>query len=190
MHPSNPHQGQYDFTKLCQITPALNDFTKRSPKGNITIDFSNDEAVKKLNEALLGLYYGVSSWDIPKNYLCPGVPGRADYIYHLNDLLGNPNSAKILDIGTGANAIYPIVGMSAFGWDFVATEIDELALSFAKKNCDDFGRKIEFRLQKVPSSIFAGVTVRGMRLMPLFVIHHFTGRRMRLFRVLKEKIQA
>ena len=40
-----------------------------------------------LNRAILMHHYGVKSWDIPAGYLCPPIPGRADYIHSVADLL-------------------------------------------------------------------------------------------------------
>jgi len=37
-----------------------------------------------------------------------------------------------LDIGIGANGIYPIIGNHAYGWSFVGTDIDEKALQNCK----------------------------------------------------------
>lgn len=70
-----------------------------------------------MNKALLAHFYAVKHWDIPDGFLCPPVPGRADYIHHLADLLAQdrgevPKQATILDIGTGANLIYPLIGGS------------------------------------------------------------------------------
>jgi len=85
--------------------------------------------------------YDIQNWDIPKNYLCPPIPGRADYIHYLADLLAASNNGEIpqgetvqgLDIGIGANAIYPIIGNAAYGWSFVGTDIDENAIQNCKK---------------------------------------------------------
>ncbi|KAF8630603.1 hypothetical protein AX15_002830 [Amanita polypyramis BW_CC] len=42
-----------------------------------------------------------------------------------------------IDIGTGASAIYPLLGCSAEGnWKFVATELDETSFSYAKRNIE------------------------------------------------------
>ena len=43
--------------------------------------------MKALNKALLAHFYAVKHWDIPDGFLCPPVPGRADYVHHLADLL-------------------------------------------------------------------------------------------------------
>lgn len=79
----------------------------------LSVNFADPLAVKTLNKALLAHFYGVTHWDIPDGFLCPPVPGRADYVHHLADLLADdnggvvPKQATVLDIGTGANLIYP-----------------------------------------------------------------------------------
>ena len=127
LHPRNPHRFRYDFEQLFVSCPELKPFVARNEHGIETIDFSDPEAVKMLNKALLIANYEIQNWDIPKNYLCPPIPGRADYIHYLADLLANSNNEIIpegetvvgLDIGIGANCIYPIIGNSTYGWSFV-----------------------------------------------------------------------
>jgi 23S rRNA (adenine1618-N6)-methyltransferase len=106
LHPRNRHRSRYDMNALCQSCPALRDFIISSPAGEPTVNFADPQAVKTLNKALLAHFYGVAHWDIPDGYLCPPVPGRADYVHHLADLLAEdrggvvPAQATILDIGT------------------------------------------------------------------------------------------
>lgn len=141
LHPRNPHRFRYDFEQLFLSCPELKAFVAMNEHAVETIDFSDPEAVKKLNKALLISNYDIQNWDIPKNYLCPPIPGRADYIHYLADLLANSNNGIIpegetvvgLDIGIGANCIYPIIGNSAYDWSFVGTEIDEIALQNCKE---------------------------------------------------------
>jgi 23S rRNA (adenine1618-N6)-methyltransferase len=52
-----------------------------------TINFSIPQAVKLLNKALLLHFYNVKDWDIPDANLCPPIPGRADYVHYIADLL-------------------------------------------------------------------------------------------------------
>ena len=68
-HPRNKHKGKYDFPELIKELPALKKHVLPNKFGNDSIDFSNQESVKALNRALLKLYYGIESWDIPKDYL-------------------------------------------------------------------------------------------------------------------------
>ena len=79
----NKHRSRYDFAALVISSPELRDFIVLTPHGDESVDFSNPLAVKMLNKALLKLYYGVHYWDIPTGYLCPPIPGRADYIRYL-----------------------------------------------------------------------------------------------------------
>ena len=135
LHPRNPHQGRYDFARLLAASPALLPFVRNLPHGQ-TIDFADPQAVKALNQAILAADYGIQGWDIPEGYLCPPIPGRADHIHHLADLLASSHRGKVpcgeqvrvLDIGVGANAIYPIIGAHAYGWSFVGADIDQDSL--------------------------------------------------------------
>lgn len=141
LHPKNLHRPGYDFKQLILSNPELEKFVGINPHDIETIDFSNPDAVKALNKALLIEYYDIQDWDIPQNYLCPPIPGRADYIHYIADLLASTNNGIIpegetvqgLDIGIGANCIYPIIGNSVYGWSFVGTDIDEAAIQNCKK---------------------------------------------------------
>jgi 23S rRNA (adenine1618-N6)-methyltransferase len=141
LHPRNPHQGRYDFSALQAIHSPLKPFVHRSAYDQWTIDFGDPAAVLALNTALLKQYYSVEDWSIPEGYLCPPIPGRADYIHHAADLLASTHGGKVphgsrvtcLDIGTGASIVYPIIGIQTFGWSFGASDIDEQALACAKK---------------------------------------------------------
>lgn len=160
-HPRNKHKGKYDFPELIKELPALKKHVLPNKFGNASIDFSNQESVKALNRALLKIYYGIESWDIPKDYLIPPVPGRGDYIHHLADLLGQPSGSetRVLDIGTGASLIYPIIGNREYGWQFIAADIDSNSIDSAQKIIDQNKKLkgIELRLQKNPRDIFLGV---------------------------------
>jgi len=141
LHPRNPHRLRYDFEQLIKSCPELESFVAINEHHIETIDFSNPEAVKSLNKALLIANYSIQDWDIPENYLCPPIPGRADYIHYLADLLASSNNGIIptgetvqgLDIGIGANCIYPIIGNAVYDWSFVGTDIDEKAIQNCKK---------------------------------------------------------
>lgn len=166
LHPRNKHNNLYDFDLLVLDNPALEKFIKRNPKGEKTIDFADSKAVKSLNKALLKSYYDIDSWDIPDNYLCPPIPGRADYIHYLADLLDSKakKDVRCLDIGTGANCIYPILGVQEYNWNFVASDLDFTAVRNAKdlvsKNKNLEG-KIEIRLQTNPRHIFGGIILEN-----------------------------
>ncbi len=172
LHPRNPHRARYDFKKLMQAHPELTSFIAKNKYGDDSIDFANPDAVKALNRALLKDFYGIIQWDIPKDYLCPPIPGRADYIHYAADLLSESNGGviprgskvRVLDIGVGANCIYPIMGVVSYGWNFVGADINPVSLSSAQLIIDansvlhEAGSpKIELRLQKNEKSIFDGI---------------------------------
>ncbi|MGC1329533.1 23S rRNA (adenine(1618)-N(6))-methyltransferase RlmF, partial [Pseudomonas sp.] len=139
-HPRNRHQGRYDFPQLIKSSPELGKYVILNPYGKESIDFANPAAVKVFNRALLKALYGIQHWTIPEGYLCPPIPGRADYIHASADLLADTNggeiprgsSVRVLDIGTGANCIYPLLGHSDYRWQFVGSDIDSVALASAR----------------------------------------------------------
>jgi len=168
LHPRNPHQGRYDLTALVKTYPALKAYITLNPRGEETVDFSDDKAVVCLNSALLAHFYQVPNWQIPTGYLCPPIPGRADYIHYIADLLAEINDGevptgkrvKVLDIGTGANCIYPIIGHRSYGWGFVGTDIDTVAAKTANvivQANPGLNKAIKIVLKKTPGSTFKGV---------------------------------
>lgn len=168
LHPSNQHRQGYPFDSLITILPELAPFVGVNEFQIQTIDFSNPDAVKALNKSLLMANYGVDYWDIPTGFLCPPIPGRVDYIHYLADLLAQSNNGirpegeKVqgLDIGVGANCIYPILGNSVYGWSFVGTDIDEKALQNCKKIIEKNPRLMEpisLQLQTEPRFIFKNI---------------------------------
>ena len=170
LHPRNRHRGRYDFEQLKLSCPALTPFVSTNSYGDESIDFANPEAVKTLNRAILSHFYDIREWDIPENYLCPPIPGRADYIHHVADLLAScnedviPKNSRVLDIGVGANCVYPIIGRAEYGWRFIGSDIDPVALASAKKIVDSnptLQNSVELRLQLSPSNIFKGVIQPG-----------------------------
>ncbi|XPF96368.1 23S rRNA (adenine(1618)-N(6))-methyltransferase RlmF [Colwellia sp. RE-S-Sl-9] len=168
LHPRNKHKSNYDFNLLCSLTPELKPFVFTNIHNNETIDFSNSEAVFLLNKSLLITNYNISFWDIPEGSLCPPIPGRADYIHYLADLLKETNQNKIphkevinvLDIGTGANCIYPIIGTCQYQWEFVGTDVNDASIISAKKivqQNNSLINKVEIRKQLSPHLIFTGI---------------------------------
>jgi 23S rRNA (adenine1618-N6)-methyltransferase len=168
LHPRNRHRGRYDFAELTQSLPELSQFLIQTPYGDTSIDFANPDAVKTLNRAILKQFYNISNWDIPAGYLCPPIPGRADYLHYIADLLTHSNRGKlpigpevrVLDIGVGANCVYPIIGHFEYGWSFIGSEIDPKALDSARRIIESnpqLKNVVEIRLQRSPSQIFEGV---------------------------------
>ncbi len=169
LHPRNLHRGRYDFAALCRSCPALEPFLCANPRGDRTVDFADPAAVRMLNRALLAHFYRIEFWQIPETYLCPPIPGRADYIHHGADLLAEltpkgkvprGRRVRVLDTGTGANCIYPILGSCSYGWRFIGSDIDpvsiEVAATIVAANPVLSGQ-IELRLQADARRFFRGV---------------------------------
>ncbi|CAK2017938.1 Ribosomal RNA large subunit methyltransferase F [Vibrio crassostreae] len=168
LHPRNQHTGRYDFELLVAALPELKEHLIKNPVGEDTINFSDPLAVKLLNKALLAHHYGVKHWDIPAGYLCPPIPGRADYIHRVADILNsdgqgepyNHASVKALDIGVGANCIYPIIGATEYKWRCTGTDVDPVSIktaNFIAESNVNLKGKIRARLQADSESIFKGV---------------------------------
>jgi len=166
LHPRNIHRFNYDFKALVKSLPALAGYILMNKYQNESIDFANPDAVKMLNKAILIHFYNINYWDIPAHYLCPPIPGRADYIHYLADLLSVNNKIPKgkdivgLDIGMGANCIYPIIGHQSYGWTFVGSDADPIALKSAQNIVDSnkvLTPFIECRFQKSPSDIFKNI---------------------------------
>ena len=171
MHARNRYRGPHDFTELGRITPELSAYLITTPDGRTSLDFTHPDAVKLLNQTLLLRDYGLKFWDVPTGSLVPGVPGRLDYIHLLAELMGDGarvpakgqvanNQRRGLDIGTGASLIYPILGAKEYGWNFVATDVDEKSLKVASaiiKFNPGLQRHLELRAQANPKQIFTGI---------------------------------
>lgn len=174
LHPRNRHQGRYDFPALIKASPELAAFVIINPYGNESIDFANPAAVKVFNRALLKQFYGIAQWDIPADYLCPPIPGRADYLHYLADLLAASNDGEIprgakvraLDVGVGANCIYPLLGNREYAWRFLGSDIAAEAIASAKAIVQanpGLSEAIELRQQGDTAHIFQGLLSRDER---------------------------
>ncbi|MDG5493186.1 23S rRNA (adenine(1618)-N(6))-methyltransferase RlmF [Psychroserpens sp. SPM9] len=162
MHKKHTHSNAYDFEELVAYSPELKAFVKENAYGNLTIDFANPKAVKTLNKALLKQGYGIEYWEFPDAHLCPPIPGRVAYIHVLKDLLDASKLTKnisVLDIGTGATCIYPLLGHAEYGWKFMASEVDQDAFNNAQTIIDTnaLNAFISLKLQKQQAHILTGI---------------------------------
>ncbi len=175
LHPRNRHRERYDFKALIQSCPELAPFVLPNIHGDESVDFANPEAVRWLNTALLKHAYNIQYWEIPDGYLCPPIPGRADYIHHIASLLAESNYGKVptgerikcLDIGVGANCIYPIIGHYEYGWSFIGTDIDPISIESANKivaSNPSLKGAVECRLQANPMDLFYGILQKDERI--------------------------
>ncbi len=162
MHKSNIHKSGYNFDKLCKVYPKLTEFVFKNNYQKQTIDFANPDAVKQLNKALLFAHYNIRFWEFTSENLCPPIPSRVEYIHILKTLLkssGINNNVTVLDIGTGASCIYPLLGHQVYDWNFVATDIDTESIQYANTNIDEnkLQGNIHLRFQEDKSQVFKGI---------------------------------
>lgn len=171
LHSRNRNRERYDLSALTTSNPELANYIKPNKYGGDSVDFSNPVAVKILNKALLNHYYGVKNWEFPDENLCPPIPGRADYIHHMADLLSENNFGKIpignqitcFDIGIGANCIYPIIGVIEYDWKFIGSDIDRKSIESAQNivnSNSSLKQKVECRLQENSKDVFYGIIGR------------------------------
>lgn len=168
LHPRNKNRTQYNFPELIKSSPELSQFVFENKYEDLSIDYFNPAAVKLLNKALIKFHYQVE-WDIPENYLTPPLPGRSDYIHYVADLIKNshhksihsiPSNIHFLDIGTGANCIYPIIGACEYGWTSIGTDISKNSIESAQSIINlntSLHNKIELRLQTDSNQFFKGI---------------------------------
>ena len=168
LHARNKNRESYDLSALSISNPELKNYIRPNKFGSESIDFSDPRAVKLLNKALLNHYYGIKNWEFPDENLCPPIPGRADYIHHIADLLGESNFGTIpigdkitcLDIGVGASCIYPIIGITEYGWRFIGSDIDPKSIASAQHIVNanlSIKGKVELRFQENANHIFRGI---------------------------------
>ncbi|XP_038886851.1 U6 small nuclear RNA (adenine-(43)-N(6))-methyltransferase isoform X1 [Benincasa hispida] len=141
IHPRNKYaENPPDFALLASLYPSFQPFVFLHPRPRI--DWTDFNATRELTRVLL-LHDHALHWWIPDGQLCPTVPNRSNYIHWLEDLLSsdivakkNSDSGPVrgLDIGTGANCIYPLLGASLLGWSFVGTDVTDVALEWAERN--------------------------------------------------------
>jgi 23S rRNA (adenine1618-N6)-methyltransferase len=169
-HPRNRHRLRYNFPELITACAELAEYFTPNHFQDLSIDFSDPKAVKALNKALLKQFYSIGLWDIPEGFLCPPIPGRADYIHYAADLLIGEDGKlpkgkhiKVLDIGVGANCIYPLIGHYEYGWTFVGSEIDQLASRAATNiiEANGLSKFISVRRQRSADQIFTDIIHTG-----------------------------
>lgn len=168
LHPRNRNRKPYDLKGMMRANAALAEFMKPNKYGEESIDFANPKAVKLLNQTLLKHYYGINYWDFSDENLCPPIPGRADYIHYIADLLSESNDGNIptgktvtcLDIGIGASCIYPIIGVVEYGWRFVGADVNSASIASSKRIVEQNSQlrdNITFRQQQNSKAIFEGI---------------------------------
>lgn len=172
MHPQNPYGKRYDLKRLTAHYSELQGYIVLNPVGEETIDFGSSKAVYALNKAILLADFKLTDYELPEGYLIPPVPGRLDYLLHMRDFLseklGMEAGAELrgLDIGTGANGIYCVLGAQYFNWTMVGSESDAKAMAISKANIQATATlqdRVEVRHQHNKSFLFKDIIQPGER---------------------------
>ena len=155
-------ESNYNFKELGNSNPMLKEFVFINKYQKETIDFANPQAVKNLNKALLFCNHNIKYWEFPDNNLCPAIPSRLEYVYQIEALIKSssiPKNVTILDIGTGASCVYPLLGHSVYNWKFVGTDIDVKSLKSAQQIIDknNLENSINLRHQTNKAFILNGI---------------------------------
>ncbi|RQM13306.1 hypothetical protein DD237_005495 [Peronospora effusa] len=135
------------YAKFKQYLYNVDDFNCRA-----SLSWDDPFAVRELTKTLLLHDFGLQ-WDIPINRLCPPLPNRLNYLHWIEDLLSQAPGSRLttqeqeqkapaldkevvsgIDVGTGANCIYALLGATMNKWKFIATEIDAESYACAKEN--------------------------------------------------------
>lgn len=126
---------------------------------SVYVDFKDADSSIALTEAILEHDFGIHV-NLRRDRLCPPVPNRINYIAWLQDLMDQStriarlisiseeseeedkrpakrtkqhvDPIRVLDIGTGASCIYPLLGCMLDDWTFIATDVDPDSIEAAQ----------------------------------------------------------
>jgi 23S rRNA (adenine1618-N6)-methyltransferase len=143
--PSDHYDSPIDFRALAQTSEEFSAMLKK----NGQLDFSDGASVRALTRALLARDFEIDLV-LPEDRLCPPVPNRLNYVRWIKELLdassdgrqshsddSNSDTDTVLgvDIGSGASAIYPLLGLRQNqSWRMVCTELDQKNAQYASEN--------------------------------------------------------
>ena len=125
-----------DFLILIKEFPELKKYIIKHDEKieEFSFDWSNNDLSLLMTKSILNYYFNIKYYDIPKGFLIPPVPSRLNYLNLINELIKDIKKENIIgvDIGTGANIIYPILGNSIYNWKLICSEINNESYNNAK----------------------------------------------------------
>jgi 23S rRNA (adenine1618-N6)-methyltransferase len=162
MHKNNKYfSNPPKFDHLAKIYPNFSKFVYKNKFGGYSINWKDKMALKELNKALLDYDFDIHYWDIPDGFLIPSIPSRCNYIHWISDLIAPfcIENVQGMDIGTGANLIYPILGHQIYGWSFIGTDINNESLQVSQKIIreNNLETSIQVKLQPSEDKIFENI---------------------------------
>ena len=159
-----------DFLILIKEFPDLKKYIIKQNEEKleeISFDWSNNNLSLLMTKSILDYYFNIKYYNIPKGYLIPPIPSRLNYLNLINKILIKEINSQSryssdiigIDIGTGANIIYPILGNSIFNWKFICSEINDESYNNAKLILEKNNLENEINLikQKNKNNIFLNI---------------------------------
>lgn len=142
MNPKNKYyKNPPKFEELANKYPSFKKFVIKTKFNTYSIDWKDKEAGKELCRCLLKHDFNLKYWDIPDGFLIPSITSRCNYIHWIHDILEEDDLLDIkitgLDIGTGANCIYPLLGHQIYGWNFKCAELNKEAVDIASNTIQE-----------------------------------------------------
>ena len=155
MHPRNPYKVPPNFKEMAVKYPDFRKVVTQDLAGKIHLDFNNPVALRLLTETLFLKDFDLTI-SIPPKCLVPTLPSRMNYLLWVEDLLSlltpSPEPRCGLDIGAGAAAVYPLLGVTHFKWRMTATEASADNFEAATNNLRNNKLEKEIKLIKVDKS--------------------------------------
>ena len=154
-----------DFLILIKEFPELKKYIIKKDQNDLEGEFSFDWSNKNLSllitKSILNYYFNIKYYHVPKGFLIPPIPSRINYLNLIQSLINDIKEENIIgiDIGTGANIIYPILGNSIYNFKFVCSEINNEAYNNAKiiLQNNNLEKNINLIKQNNKNNIFIGV---------------------------------
>jgi 23S rRNA (adenine1618-N6)-methyltransferase len=152
----------YNFDLLIEKVPELRSEVVLNKKGGETINFSDHKSVRLLNKALLFLELDLNYWDFPESNLTPAYPSRLLYLELCQTVfkeLFKTEVTNVLDIGCGANVIYPLISAKKMGWQCTGADIHSGSIEIAQNIIDqnNLKSKIDLRYQENPKYVLNNI---------------------------------
>lgn len=162
-----------DFLELSRHYPAFRlayeqVLERQKRQGGAFSQHVHQDFTVSLTQALLHLHFKIRLTQIPMQHLCPPIPNRFYYVHWLQTQVlaldtTTSSTTTVLDIGTGATAIYALLWAATDPQcRVIATDIDAEAVALASQNVSDNGLSNRIRVTQVAASTRQSQQIAGM----------------------------
>ena len=111
------HNFYVDFNKLALLEPALRPHLLIL-NHRVLCPFTHQPLLILLAKTIMAHLFQLK-WHCPPSNLCPRIPSRVNYLLWVWLQMQEEEDEKmgrVLDVGTGATLIYPLLGWALFKW--------------------------------------------------------------------------